>query len=75
MRMKRRLLLALLLAGCSTNPDPAADLSMGCQLAKCICIAEEKPFFEKQETAPVQWKENGTAYCAEGLILQPADEK
>ncbi len=74
MRMMKRLWLALLLAGCSTDPEPTVDLSMGCQLAKCICAAEEKPFFEKQETAPVQWEENGTAYCAEGFILQPADE-
>ena len=75
MRMMRRLWLALLLAGCSTNLEPAVDLSMGCQLTECICAAEEKPFFEKQETAPVQWEENGTAYCSEGFVLQPADKK
>lgn len=75
MRMTTRPLLALLLAGCGMDPKPTLDLSMACQLAKCICVAEEKPFFAKQATAPVQWEERGTAYCAEGYVLQPADEK
>ncbi len=75
MRMTAPLWLALLLAGCGTDPKPSVDLSMACQLAKCICAAEKKPFFAKQATEPVQWEEDGTAYCAEGYVLQPADEK
>ncbi len=75
MRMTTGLLLALLLAGCGTNPKATVELSMACQLAKCICAAEEIPFFEKRETAPVQWEQDGAAYCSEGFILQPADEK
>ena len=75
MRMTIRLLPALLLAGCGVDSEPAVDLSWACQLAKCICAAEEIPFFAKRETAPVQWEQDGTAYCSEGFVLQPADEK
>ena len=74
MRTMKRLCLALLLAGCTIEPESTLDMSMGCQLAKCICAAEKVPFLEKRETAPVQWQEDGAAYCAEGFVLEPADE-
>jgi hypothetical protein len=39
------------------------------------CSAEpDRPFYEKPEPQPVLWKENGDAYCPDGLALELADK-
>jgi hypothetical protein len=80
--MKAHLPLALIVAGCLTacgmfdqftRRDPnQAELGHGCQILKCTCEKPREsllPDFSKPETADVQWRQDGTAYCPEGTQL------
>jgi hypothetical protein len=76
--MKPLLLLAMistLLAACAENEKSKADLALACQLNTCICAGPDKLFVKKADPEPVLWKENGDAYCPEGLKLKLANEK
>ena len=81
--MKAHLPLALAIAGslaaCGmfnqfTKKDPnQAELGHGCQIVKCTCEKPRDsllPSFSKPETAEVLWRQDGTAYCPEGMRLE-----
>lgn len=65
-----------LLAACGGGNDekPKVDLSLTCQLSKCICAGPDLVFLERKEPEPVRWKANGDAYCPEGMELRLADD-
>lgn len=64
-----------LAAACSIKEEESAiDLSLACQLNECVCVQPDRPFYEKPEPQPVLWKENGDAYCPDGLALELADK-
>jgi hypothetical protein len=77
--MRRRIVVALIggaLAGCAAEAEKeAARLSLACQVSRCDCISNTFAFFDSQ---PVQWKQDGAAYCPDGYHLRrldPAPEK
>ena len=68
-------------AGCSSyfkkDPSPG-QLAAACQIVKCECRKVREsilPQFTKVEPQDVLWRENGTAYCPEGSILQRKDAR
>ena len=71
---------ALALAACSSAPDePVAEkrteqerLANACQLRKCRCVEPGASPFSSAQHHPVQWRENGSAYCAAGQRLEVA---
>ena len=74
-KLTRTTLCLALTAACSTeDKDSAVNLSLACQLEKCICAHPDRPFFKRPEPEPVLWKKNGDAYCPEGLALEFADK-
>ena len=75
--MKRLYLIAAILAltaACNAGEETVVDLSLACQLEKCVCVHPDRPFYLKSEPQPVLWKENGDAYCPDGLALELADK-
>ena len=75
--MRRLLLIAMLptvMAACAEQEKRPLDLSLTCQLTKCICAGKDKWYLEKTEAEEVLWRKNGDAYCPEGYELQLADE-
>jgi len=65
---------ALLLAGCSLRltdpPESQERLSLACETAKCDCRSPQSSFsFATQTVDPVQWRNDGSAYCRKGLLL------
>lgn len=67
------LALAALL-GCEAGPEPTIDLSLACQLTKCICKGTSHSLFEVPTEAPVLWTDRGAAFCPEGQVLERAEE-
>lgn len=62
-----------LTAACNTaENEHALNLPLACQLEKCVCAHPDRHFYEKPNPEPVLWKENGDAYCPEGLVLEQA---
>ena len=62
-----------LTAACTVEEDEApVELSLACQLEKCVCVHPDRAFYEKPDPQPVLWKDNGDAYCPEGLVLEIA---
>lgn len=75
--MRRLYFVAAILTlttACSAEEKPVVDLSLACQLNECVCVQPDRPFYEKPEPQPVLWKENGDAYCPDGLALELADK-
>jgi hypothetical protein len=81
--MKAHLPLALIVAGCLTacgtfnqftkRDANQAELGHGCQIVKCTCEKPHDsllPSFSAPETAEVQWHQDGTAFCPEGMALK-----
>lgn len=69
--MQRTALLTtalLFLAGCALEEKP--ELALACQTKACVCLPAQATYPLKGEPAPVQWKTNGDAYCAEGYVLR-----
>lgn len=71
------LLLAMLLGACSGEPtlQGAPELAKACAVRQCQCLSSSIPFFFIRESAPVQWRENGDAYCPEGFSLVLSEAK
>ena len=69
-----RLVLAacapLLLAACAQTTQSPETLALACQTRECICVPETQAIFASDDTAPLQWKQNGDAYCPEGYVLE-----
>ena len=69
-----RLVLAafvpLVLAACAQATQSPASLALACQTRECVCIPENQSIFASGDTAPLQWKQNGDAYCPEGYVLE-----
>lgn len=75
MRFPILLVLVLLLpAACAARKDSAVDLTLACQLNKCVCAAPKRLFLESEAPQAVLWKENGDAYCPEGFKLKLAKD-
>ena len=68
------LLLALTVACAGGEAEPEVDMALACQLTACVCAGEDKLFFERVEPEPVLWRDNGDAYCPEGLELRLAED-
>jgi len=64
-----------LLAACTEYEEEKANLALTCQLNKCVCAHPDRLFIEKLDPEPVLWKENGDAYCPDGLQLKLAGKK
>lgn len=63
-------LFVLALAGCESRREPVENLALACQLTKCICAKSGTPFFQRAETAPIEWGKTGEATCPEGFELR-----
>jgi hypothetical protein len=79
--MRPYLPLALIVAGCVAACMPKEanqeQLARGCQIVKCECRKPREsmlPSFTKQETAELQWRTDGAAYCPEGMRLELKDK-
>jgi len=58
----------VLVVGCQT---PAREsLASKCQFTECVCTLQKASVINKPTGAPVLWKDNGDAYCAEGYVVQ-----
>ncbi len=73
-RLYRIAAILALTAGCNAGEKSVVDLAHACQLEKCICAHPDRPFFKRPDPEPVLWKDNGDAYCPEGLELELADK-
>ncbi len=67
-------LMPMLLAACAEREESNVDLTLTCQLSKCICAGPEKLFLQEDEPEPLLWRENGDAYCPDGLELKLVEE-
>jgi hypothetical protein len=68
------------LAGCSSvfpkDPDQG-KLAQGCQIVKCLCTPISVTLFTFERPAKpteVLWRQDGTAYCPEGMQLETRDK-
>ena len=66
--------ILMLLAACADYEEAKPNLSLTCQLNKCVCSHRDRPFIEEKEPEPVLWRENGDAYCPDGLELKLVEE-
>jgi len=80
--MRRRACLAIvvaaLLGGCAGEApalEGTPEIAKACTVRPCRCLSENVPFFFIRESAPVQWREDGDAYCPTGFVLVLRDEK
>jgi len=75
----QRLALAALapiaLAACAQTPQSTESMALACQTTECICVEETQSIFESGGKAPVQWKQNGDAFCQDGYVLQRVTEE
>jgi hypothetical protein len=67
-------LILTLMTACAGEEESTVDLTLACQLSKCVCSHRDRPFFEEKEPEPVLWRENGDAYCPDGLELKLSEE-
>lgn len=67
-------LVAMAMAACAADETAEGDMSLTCQLNKCICAPPPRAFLATKPPEPVLWKDNGDAYCPEGYQLK-LDEK
>jgi hypothetical protein len=63
-------LVAMVMAACATEETAESDLRLTCQLNKCICAPPPRAFLAPGPPKPVQWRDNGDAYCPEGYQLK-----
>lgn len=64
------LLLLTTLAACEVPAETNPDNKYACQTEHCVCEPEELTLFNRGETVPILWRENGEAYCPEGHVLK-----
>lgn len=62
--------VAALLAGCAIQAETDPQNRYACQTLPCVCEPEELTLFNRGDTVPLLWKENGDAYCPEGHVLK-----
>ncbi len=62
------------LAGCAPQEDKQQRLTLACQLKPCVCSEPKRLFLSQGDPQPVLWKQNGDAYCPEGLQLKMVDK-
>jgi hypothetical protein len=65
------LLLAALLSACSAAGEKKGQqqLAGACQVRKCACGPAGWSSFMPGGDVPVEWRENGDAYCPDGYML------
>jgi hypothetical protein len=59
---------ALLGASCASGEDKA-PLGQVCQFKTCTCVDANAYFWQRAETAPLRWLDNGDAACPSGFTL------
>ena len=75
--MRPLILLAMMLtplAACAEHGEAKVNLALTCQLRKCVCAERDRLFLKSADPEPVLWKQNGDAYCPEGLELRLVEE-
>ncbi len=75
-RISAMLAAVALFVGCQAAPsEPAPTPRMGeaCQLRGCACVGKGIPFFGGRDSAKVQWRRNGDAFCPDGFELTFTD--
>ncbi len=64
-------LVAAALTGCYTSERRQDQLAVGCAVRECVCTPERLSMDrERLRNRPVQFHENGNAYCPEGFRLR-----
>ncbi|MGF1608359.1 MAG: hypothetical protein ACFCUQ_03120 [Kiloniellales bacterium] len=63
-------LLPLALTACAATKESDPALAHACQLKPCICAPAQTVLFRRDDNVPLQWKQNGDAYCPEGYVLR-----
>ena len=66
--------LMVLAAACASDETAETDMRLTCQLSKCVCAGPPRVFVASEPPKPVQWRENGDAYCPEGYELKLAKD-
>lgn len=71
------ILAAIWLGACASEAPLGGtpELAKACAVRPCRCLSDTVPFFLVRKSAPVQWRENGDAYCPEGYSLALSDGK
>jgi len=68
------IVLAAGLGGCASltqKPEDPQTLALACELTPCTCRATAKSFWAREAaTAPVQFRNDGTAFCPDGFRLE-----
>ena len=64
--------LALALTACSVTPPP--PLEDVCQFRTCVCADAKAAFWQRGDTKPLLWAENGAPYCPPGYALRRTGE-
>jgi hypothetical protein len=67
-------MIQLLPAACAGREEAKADLTLACQLAKCVCTGADRLFFKRDVPQPVLWTDDGDAFCPEGFELNLAKD-
>ena len=62
--------IATVLAACTVQAESNPDNKYACQTEPCLCVPEQLTLFNREDTVPILWKENGDAYCPEGHVLK-----
>ncbi len=75
MRLPAFALLASGVAACAPSTESQERLALACEVKKCRCVIQAASMFSVARFAPVQWKPDGSAFCAEGQYLEFDDTK
>lgn len=79
MRARRlsRIAIAAILAGCTGAPaqEGQPELAKACAVRACECVSRTTPIFRERERAPLQWRQNGDAYCPDGFKLVLSEKR
>ncbi len=67
-------MILVLAAACAGREQAKVDLTLACQLAKCVCTGADKLFFKREEPQAVLWTDDGNAYCPDGFKLELAKD-
>lgn len=70
MRLPVLALLASGVAACAPTAQSQERLALACEVKKCRCVIQAASMFAIARYAPVQWKPDGSASCAEGQYLE-----